>query len=74
MLINDVTKLIGQVSDYVYLGSHISLYNYQKTVKENLVKCNRLSEIYAEILESIGRKCRLSFIRIIEALLYGCEC
>ena len=38
-------KIIEQVNDFVYLGSHISLYNHQSDINKNIIKYNQLNGI-----------------------------
>ena len=36
-------KVIEQVTEFIYLGSHISQHNHQKNIDRNLTKYNRLN-------------------------------
>ena len=36
-------KIIEQVTEFIYLGSHLSQYNNQKYIDRNLIKYNRLN-------------------------------
>jgi hypothetical protein len=37
-------KIIEQVTEFIYLGSHLSQFNNQKDIDRNLIKYNRLNE------------------------------
>ena len=46
-------KIIEQVTEFIYLGSHLSQYNNQKDIDRNLTKCNRLNGINLPLFSSV---------------------
>ena len=48
-------KIIQQVNEFVYLGSHISLYSYQLDINKNIIKYNQLNGI---LRRNFGNKMR----------------
>jgi hypothetical protein len=70
-------KIIEQVTEFIYLGSHLSQYNNKKPIDRNLTKYNRLNEtLKINFGKQIKKEIQLRFHNIVSkpALLYGSEC
>jgi hypothetical protein len=74
-LINN--KIIEQRMDFVYSGSHISPFEYQKDIERNVIKYNKLNGV---LRRNFGKQMRkdlqIRFHNVIAkpALLCGSEC
>jgi hypothetical protein len=51
-------KIIEQVTQFIYLGSHLSQYNNQKDIDRNLTKYNRLN---GTLKRNFGKQMRKKF-------------
>ena len=70
-------RLIEQVTEFIYLGSHLSQFNSQKDIDRNLIKYNRLNgTLKRNFGKQMRKEIQLRFHNIVSkpALLYGSEC
>ena len=69
--------MIERVTEFIYLGSHLSQYNNEKDIDRNLIKYNRLNgTLERNFGKQMRKEIQLRFHNIVSkpALLYGSEC